>query len=386
VRSKTHRSSRLLSLENPSSLLAMMPFTKPLSHGVPSPWVLPTSRRRASALAFALTLLLPALSCTQPLHAATRGRDPWAFRMILENKTRMLVLALRPDLWAAYNPANGTLHKVWNGGIQFQGKVWDFSQRNSYTLGTTYHQLEDAFLFRVTDETSIPAGWASSGVTTGTQWSFSTTASTFTSPAFDLTKYSNVMLNYFTPGSGKVLRVQVSTNNGSTWDAQYWDSIDTPPEDGNAKQLAVTGSNVRLRFIPTAIAATGLQDVSLFGDYQAWTAAQGATPVATRIDWRGYQLVNRTDGIIIKYDALLAGGARVAIQEKPEALAGAAMTRKFTITGLPAGTRLSLELDGTGYTAARTVTGGGALRTAGGDTFLDFTSDGDTVLNTTWTP
>ena len=148
--------------------------------------------------------------------AATRGRDPWAFRMILENKTRMLVLALRSDLWAAYNPANGTLHKVWNGGIQFQGKVWDFSQRNSVTLGSTYHLLEKASLFKITDETTIPAGWTGSGVSTGTQWTFANSSSSLASPPLDLTKYSNVMLNYFTPGTGSVLRVQVSSNNGAT--------------------------------------------------------------------------------------------------------------------------------------------------------------------------
>jgi len=330
-------------------------------------------------------LALPALMLANA-SAATRGRDPWAFRMILENKTRMLVLALRSDLWAAYNPANGTLHKVWNGGIQFQGKVWDFSQKNSVTLGTTYHLLEDAFVFRNLDETVIPAGWTASGVSTGSQWSFANASSSLTSPALNLTKYGNVMLNYFTTGTAGVLRVQVSSNNGATWDAQYWDSLSSPPEDGNQKQLAVTGSQVRLRFIPTGTTSTGLQNVALFGDYQAWTALQNGSPVAAQVDWRGYQLVNQTDGIIIKYDIVLPGNVRVAVHESPEALAGAAMTRRFTVSGLLAGTTLALELDGTGYNAARTISGAGALRNAGGDTFLDFTTNGESTLNTTWTP
>ncbi|MES2658874.1 MAG: hypothetical protein V4689_09660 [Verrucomicrobiota bacterium] len=348
-----------------------------------TPAVPPLEMRR-SLIRGLFFVMLPVLGLANA-QAATRGRDPWAFRMILENKTRMLVLALRSDLWAAYNPANGTLHKVWNGGIQFRGKVWDFSQRNSLTLGTTYHLLEDAFLFRFTDETVIPAGWSATGVITGTQWTFANTSS-LTSPALDLTKYGNVMLHYFTPGSGSVLRVQVSGNNGSTWDGQYWDSISSPPEDGNQKQVAVTGSQVRLRFVPTASTPTGLQDIALFGDYQAWTARQGGTPAATQVDWRGYQLVNQTDGIIIKYDIVLPGNVRAAIHEQPEALAGSALTRKFTVTGLPAGTTLALELDGTGYTATRTVTGAGTLRTETGDTFLDFTANGETVLNTTWNP
>lgn len=342
----------------------------------------PYLRSRSPISAALLLLALTGGLC----QAVTRGRDPWAFRMILENKNRMLVLALRSDLWAAYNPANGTLHKVWSGGIQLQGKVWDFSQRNSVTSGAVYHQLEDAFLFKLTEETSIPAGWTASGVSTGSQWSFANASATFTSPAYDLTRYTNVMLNYFTPGSGNVLRVSVSTNNGSNWNAQYWDSISSPPEDGNQKQVAVTGSQVRFRFQPTASPSTGLQDIALFGDYQAWTAKQGSTAVPLNVDWRGYQLINRTDGIIIKYDAVLSGGTRVSILEQPEALTGAGMTRKFTISGLPAGTTLSLELDGTGYSAARTASGGGSLRTVSNDTYLDFTTNGETVLNTTWTP
>lgn len=333
-------------------------------------------------------LLLPLLlSAITPSQAATRGRDPWAFRMILENKTRMLVLALRSDLWAAYNPANGTLHKVWSGGMTFRGKVWDFGQRNSVTTGTTYHQLEDAFLFNYTNETATPAGWTSTGVANGAQWTFAGVNSELVSPAYDLTKHSNVILGYMTPGAGNVLRVRVSTDGGATWNAQWWDSIAMPPEDGNQKLVAVTGNQVRFRVAPTAATSTGLQDIYLTGDYHAWTAAQGATQVPLTVDWRGYQLINRTDGAIIKYDAVLAGGARVSIHEQPEALAGAAMSRKFTIAGLPAGTTLSLELDGTGQTANSTIASGGAtLRTANGDTFLDFNSDGETVLNTTWTP
>ena len=96
-----------------------------------------------------------------------RGRDPWVFRLTMENKTRMLVVALRSDLWAAYNPANGTLHKVWSGGMQFRGKVYDFGQRNSITQGTTYHLLEKATVLSAPNESSLPAGWAATGISTG---------------------------------------------------------------------------------------------------------------------------------------------------------------------------------------------------------------------------
>lgn len=190
------------------------------------------------------------------------------------------------------------LFRVWSGGIQFRGKVWDFSQRNSLTQGTKYHLLEKAFVLSATNETAIPAGWTSSGVTTGSQWSFSNSSAWLASPRLDLTRYRNVMLSYFTPGSGKVLKVQVSTNDGATWTAQEWNSLTSPPQDGNQKQIAVTGTQVRFRFIPTGMPATGLQDVNLIGDCQAWTAKQGPNPLAMQIDWRGYRLINRVDGIV----------------------------------------------------------------------------------------
>lgn len=334
----------------------------------------------------ALTPLAFSLSGTAQAQSVTRGRDPWAFRMILENKTRILVLALKPDLWAAYNPANGTLHKVWSGGITFQGKVWDYSAKNSFAQGTTYHLLEDAIILSATSETSIPAGWQGTGITTGSAWGFSNASSSLASPTFDLTRYRNVMVHYFPSGSGSPLRVDVSTNAGTSWNAQYWTSLPTAPDEGNHKQLAVSGNQVKLRFVPSATPATTLQDIKVFGDYQAWSAAQNGTPLVTQIDWRGYKLIQRTQGIIIRYDAVLPGNVRVAIEEQPEATAGVGLTRRFSVVGLPAGVTLSLELDGVGYTAGHTISGQGTLRSQNNETYLDFSGNGDTTLTTTWAP
>ncbi|MEK7950773.1 hypothetical protein [Luteolibacter soli] len=344
----------------------------------------PFSRR----LPWAALLLLPLLATPSPAVGPVRGRDPWAFRLTLENKTRMLVAALRSDLWVAYNPANGTLHKVWNGGIQFRGKVWDFGQQNSATTGTTYHLLKKAFLFSATNETIIPAGWSATGITTGTSWNLSTAAGTMlVSPAADLRNYDNVMLSYQTPGGDNRLLVDVSNDNGATWTAQQWMSIDAPAADGNMKLVEVNGQAVKVRFRRNTTGSTAtLGDVLLFGDYRAWTMQTGGSPVAIKVDWRGYKLINHTDGIVVRYDMVLPGGARVGIEERPEAMTGAKLQRKFTITGMPASSRLSLEIDGNGYQATHAVTGATALRTEAGATFLDFTTNGDATLETTWTP
>ena len=335
------------------------------------------------------TLLLLPLLAGNTMAETPRGRDPWAFRLALENKTRMLVAALRSDLWVAYNPANGTLHKVWSGGIQFRGKVWDFGQQNSATSGTAYYTLKKAFLLSATNESVIPAGWSATGITTGTSaWTISTTAgSTLASPAVDLGQYDNVILAYQTPGGNNRLLVDVSNDNGATWTAQQWMSIDAPAADGNQKLIEVGGQGVKFRFRRNSTGATAtLGDVTLFGDYRAWTLQTGGSPVAIKVDWRGYKLINHTDGIAIRYDMVLPDGSRVGVEERPEAMTGAKLQRKFTITGMPANSRLSLEIDGTGYQAQQTVTGAAALRPDSGANFLDFTANGDSTLETTWTP
>ena len=125
--------------------------------------------------------------------------------------------------------------------------------------------------------------------------------------------------------------------------------------------------------------------MTLFGDYRAWSVQTGGNPLAAVVDWRGYRLIDRTGGIVIRYDVVLPGGAKIGVEEQPEAMAGVKLHRRFTISGMPADTRLSLELDGTGYQAQHAVTGA-ALRAEGGATYLDFTANGVATLETTWTP
>ncbi len=55
-----------------------------------------------------------------------RGRDPFVFRAVLDERPRMLVLALRPDFWVAYDAERAALYKVWEGGVNFTGAVYDW--------------------------------------------------------------------------------------------------------------------------------------------------------------------------------------------------------------------------------------------------------------------
>jgi cytochrome c len=59
--------------------------------------------------------------------APERGRDPFAFRAVLDERPRMLVLALGRGLWVAYDAERAALYKVWPDGVDFQGAVYDWN-------------------------------------------------------------------------------------------------------------------------------------------------------------------------------------------------------------------------------------------------------------------
>jgi cytochrome c len=77
--------------------------------------------RLKARLALAGVLLLAAAAGAEP-----RGRDPFAFRAVLDERPRMLVLALRPNFWVAYDAERAALYKVWEGGVHFTGAVYDW--------------------------------------------------------------------------------------------------------------------------------------------------------------------------------------------------------------------------------------------------------------------
>src|SRR5688572_6722675 len=53
-----------------------------------------------------------------------RPRDIWAFRSVLDQRARMLTLALHSDLWVAYDATNCGLYRAWSGGVKFDGAVY----------------------------------------------------------------------------------------------------------------------------------------------------------------------------------------------------------------------------------------------------------------------
>ncbi|MET0343712.1 MAG: family 16 glycoside hydrolase [Polyangiales bacterium] len=81
-------------------------------------------RRRHLACVLAL---LAASGCGRDAPAAppARGHDPWVLRATLDQRPRMLILALAPDLWVAYDAGRASLYRVSSSGVNFDGAVYN---------------------------------------------------------------------------------------------------------------------------------------------------------------------------------------------------------------------------------------------------------------------
>lgn len=74
---------------------------------------------------------------------ADRPRDPWVIRSVLDQRPRMITLALHEEAYAAYDAQHCSLHKVWRGGIAMNGAAYnDVKTVQPTSWGTTYWEAE----------------------------------------------------------------------------------------------------------------------------------------------------------------------------------------------------------------------------------------------------
>lgn len=223
----------------------------------------------------------------------------------------MLLLALRPKLWMAFNPDTGAVHKVWDGDMDFRGKVWDFSQDNSRPKGTPLYEAPDAMELTMVDP---PAGNSSKGYHP-IEATFDSTGWQRVFLAFDETsRKARFMVTVFGPQGQKQQWFESATSVDSDTSFQW-----------NFKQIQVPQGQHRLTIEDPLKGGKKIRDLRLFGDRAAWFNADG-TPC--KVNWKGYWLVdsNKNDmatfhklhGVEIKYDVVLKSGQVLHISHRPE--------------------------------------------------------------------
>ena len=103
------------------------------------------------SLALSAGVLLFCGACstgTQEQEKAQRPREAWVMRSVLDQKPRMISVALNENLWLAYNTQTASLYKAWTGGVNFDGPVYTAAHGPQPTSqGTTYMQEPDENLW-----------------------------------------------------------------------------------------------------------------------------------------------------------------------------------------------------------------------------------------------
>ena len=76
----------------------------------------------------------------------TRAHDPWVFRSVLDQIPRIITIAMDSNAWVAYRTDKASMYKVWDGGVSFEGAVYDYAhgpQPTSYGYAYTINKFEN---------------------------------------------------------------------------------------------------------------------------------------------------------------------------------------------------------------------------------------------------
>lgn len=268
--------------------------------------------------------------------AQDRGRDPWVFRALFEDRTRMLLIAAGDDWWFAFNPDIGGWHRVWQGSVDFRGKVWDFSQDNSRATGETILAPPDELLSLREEVFGVDAlDWQFDRVIyQDGGWRFDGANASITSPDIDLTGWLRLYLAFDERSRSGPIRVEVlDASNDELVIAQWFDSTMHGSSDTdwqwNFKRITPQLESARIRFVQReAKHSKSVRAIRLFGDRAAWFTEVRRDNGDTELTmpepvFRGYQLINQTEAVVLEYDLLLPDGRKIALAHRADRRKGA---------------------------------------------------------------
>ncbi|MCP4830240.1 MAG: hypothetical protein GY889_15320, partial [Proteobacteria bacterium] len=88
-----------------------------------------------------------------------RGNAPWVLRSNLDERPRILMFALAPHIWAAYDIQYQSLYQVWRGKVQFDGPAYNQQHGpQPHSEGAWYYRDKDRVSWFIeVDGKKVPA-------------------------------------------------------------------------------------------------------------------------------------------------------------------------------------------------------------------------------------
>lgn len=189
-----------------------------------------------------------------------------------------MVLIQYGTRWIAFNPKTCSIQKVWEGSVDWRGKVYDFSQDSSRSKGKVLFELpsnlwqQDAF-------------WTAKGTAKdNTGLLFTESNAAIQTPKLDFSHYQNIYVAFDETSRAAPFRVEVVEEGGDWFDSTKHGHSDTDWQ-WNFKQVWPKSQMAAIRWTgPAATAKKKLRNARVFGDYKMFTSNR-----PLEVIWKGYR-------------------------------------------------------------------------------------------------
>ncbi len=265
-----------------------------------------------------------------------RGRDPWVFRSVFEDRTRMLTIAPAPNFWMVFNPETCAFYKIWEGSVDFRGKVWDFSQDNSRAKGRV--------LFASPTEVTSQTWQAKDATENKGVWTFNKAGATLTGSSFDGRDWWRMFVSFDETSREGRFRVDIEDLDGKNKPQFFRSATAVGTDNGfqfNFKRIERPSKNMTVK-VTSEIAGKKLRNFRIYADRPCW---QGSDGKSLEVIWKGYELLNQTKGVVIRYQLKLRSGRIVSVVHQPDSIENG-WTESLGISGLPRGESVTLKRPG----------------------------------------
>lgn len=222
-------------------------------------------------------------------------------RCAFEDRSRMVLVQMSPTRWMAFNPKTCAIQKIWDGEVDWRGKVFDFSQDNSRAKGKVLFELPSTIWHQ--EPTWMGVGTQSSA----NVMSFVDDKASASTPLLDMGEYENIFVAFDESSRAAPFRVEVVEFNRSVGD--WFDSTKHGHSDTdwqwNFKQVWPRSGKAQIRWTSDKGASKKkLRNARIFGDYQMFTSKEPMEVV-----WKGYLLL--TKRIILNFE--LRRGEKIVV-------------------------------------------------------------------------